>query len=97
MKTLEEIRTILHAHDGELRDRYKVQGLSVFGSYVRNEQTEQSDVDLLVEYSEPVSLFDVIDTELFIGDLLGIKVDLILKRSIHSEIREAVLKEAVPI
>jgi uncharacterized protein len=97
MKTLHEIQQILHDQMGELRNRYKVQSLSIFGSYVRNEQTERSDVDLLVEYWEPVSLFDVVDTELYLSDLLGMKVDLILKRSIHSEIREAVLREAVPV
>jgi predicted nucleotidyltransferase len=97
MKTFNEIQTILHAHMGELRKRYKVRSLSIFGSYARNEQTDRSDVDLLVEYGEAVSLFDVVDMEFYLSDLLGVKVDLILKRSIHSEIRDAVLREAVPV
>jgi predicted nucleotidyltransferase len=80
-----------------LHDRYRVHPLSIFGSYVRNEQTDNSDVDVLVEYSEPVSLFDVVDSELYLSDILGIKVDLVLKRCIHSEIRETVLKEAMPV
>jgi predicted nucleotidyltransferase len=97
VKKLSEIKSVLHAHADELRDRFKVKSLSVFGSYARNEQTERSDVDVLVEYIEPISLFWLVDTELYLDDLLGVKVDLIMKRSIRPEIREDVLREAVAV
>jgi hypothetical protein len=86
MKSLGELQQVLHACGDELRNRYKAKGLAVFGSYARGEQTENSDLNILVEYSEPVSLFHVVDTELFLTDALGVKVDLVLKRSAHSEI-----------
>jgi predicted nucleotidyltransferase len=97
VKTLAEVQQILRTRVPELRDRFKVKTIAVFGSYVRDEQTKDSDVDILVEYSVPVSLFDVVDTELFLGEILGAKVDLILKKSVHPEIREQVLREAVPV
>jgi predicted nucleotidyltransferase len=97
MRTLADIQQVLHARSAELRDRFKVKSLALFGSYARNEQTNDSDLDILVEYFAPVTLFDVVDTELFLGDVLGMKVDLILKKSVHPEIRESVLREAVPV
>jgi uncharacterized protein len=97
MKTLQEIESVLRSSWAELQERYGVDALYIFGSFVRNEQSEQSDVDLLVEYTRPVSLFDVIDTELYLSDLLGMRVDLVLKRSIRPEIRDSVLKEAVAV
>ncbi len=52
MKTLEEIKQWLVQHKSLLQEQYKVRELGVFGSYVRKEQTETSDVDVLVEFSE---------------------------------------------
>lgn len=97
MKTLAQIQMVLRAHSDVLRNKFKVKSLFVFGSYVRHEQTELSDVDLLVEYTEPISLFWLVDTELYLGDLLGVKVDLVMKRSVRPEIRESVLKEAIVV
>jgi len=97
MKTLSEIQALLHSHFAELKKRFNVSSLSIFGSYARNEQKANSDIDILVEYSESVSLFELVDTELYLSDLLGLKVDLLLKRSVHAQIRDSVLKEAIPI
>lgn len=97
MKTLTEIKTLLHAHAEELRRRFKVEKLFIYGSYARGEQTDRSDVDILVEYCEPVSLFDVVDTELYLTDVLGVKVDLVIKRSVHWAIRDKVEREAVAV
>lgn len=97
MRNLKEIQDILRENFHDFRQRFGVRSLSIFGSYVRNEQTEKSDVDILVEYDSPISLFELMDTELYLGDLLSTKVDLILKRSIRHEIRENVLREAVAV
>jgi predicted nucleotidyltransferase len=97
MKDLHFIIEIIRKNADVLRNRFKVKSLAVFGSYARNEQAEGSDIDMLVEYSEPVSLFFLVDTELFLGDILGAKVDLVMKRSIRPEIRQSVLQEAVSI
>jgi uncharacterized protein len=97
MKTLTEIQSLLRSHSADLRSKFKVKSLFIFGSYVRNEQTELSDVDVLIEYTEPISLFWLVDTELYLSDLLGIKVDLIMKHSVRPEIKASVLREAVVV
>jgi predicted nucleotidyltransferase len=95
MKTLREIKTLLKQHKDELRKRFKVKEIGVFGSFVREEQKRASDVDLLVEFEGPVSLLWVVRVENYLTDLLGVKVDLIPKEDIRSELKEIILAETV--
>jgi len=97
MKTLAEIRSILRAHAGELRERYGVYDLAVFGSVARGEAHEDSDIDILVSIDKPISLLDFVDAEYYVGDLLGAKVDLVPRRSVRPRLRERILGEAVSI
>ena len=53
MKTIDEIRNILEKHKQELKERFKVDEIGIFGSYVRSEQTKESDMDILVSFKEP--------------------------------------------
>jgi uncharacterized protein len=71
MRTLDEIRAELRAMLPELRARYPVAGLGVFGSYARGEQREGSDLDLLVDFDGPVGIFEFLDLEEGSGDGLG--------------------------
>ena len=84
MKTLSEIKEILRKHKKELKERYKVTSIAIFGSYARNEQKETSDIDILIDYYKPISLLKLIELENYLSDLLGVKVDLITKNSIHN-------------
>ena len=84
MKTLSEIKEILRKHKKELKERYKVKSIAIFGSYARGEQKETSDIDILIDYYEPISLLKLIELENYLSDLLGVKVDLITKNSIHN-------------
>ncbi|NPA62107.1 MAG: nucleotidyltransferase family protein, partial [Methanococci archaeon] len=68
----------------ELKEKYKVKSIAIFGSYARGEQKETSDIDILIDYYEPISLLKLIELENYLSDLLGIKVDLITKNSIHN-------------
>ncbi len=95
MKSLDEIRQILEDHKPLLRRRYKVREIGLFGSYVRGEQREQSDLDVLVEFDEPVSLLDLAALGVFLSDLLGIKVDVVPKRDLREELKQGVLEQAV--
>jgi len=81
MKTLDEIKSVLAQHKEELADKYKVSQIGVFGSYIRGEQGEKSDVDILVEFKEPIGLKF---TELaeFLESILGVKVDLVSKGAV---------------
>jgi predicted nucleotidyltransferase len=95
MKTLGEIRHWLIQHKSVLQERYKVSELGIFGSYVRQEQTETSDVDLLVEFSEIPSLLKFINLENYLSDNLGVRVDLVHKAGLKPRIGERILKEVV--
>lgn len=95
MKTLEEIKQWLVQHKFVLRERYQVRELGIFGSYVRQEQTETSDVDVLVEFSETPSLLKFINLENYLSDNLGVKVDLVHKTGLKPRIGERILAEVV--
>ncbi|WP_423792287.1 nucleotidyltransferase family protein [Methanocaldococcus indicus] len=84
MKTLKEIKEILRKHKKELKEKYKVKSIAIFGSYARGEQTETSDIDILIDYYEPISLLKLIELEDYLSELLGVKVDLVTKNSIHN-------------
>jgi predicted nucleotidyltransferase len=95
MKTLEEIRKVLASHRQELKDKYKVKNIGIFGSYVRGEHKAKSDLDVLVEYDNPVSLLQIVALENHLTALLGVKVDLVPRRNIRKELKESILKEMV--
>jgi uncharacterized protein len=95
MKTLEEIKQWLSQHKATLQQRYKVNELGVFGSYVRGEQTEASDIDVLVEFSEVPSLLKFVNLENYLSDNLGVKVDLVHKGGLKPRIGERILREVV--
>jgi predicted nucleotidyltransferase len=95
MKTLEEIRKTLASHKQELKDKYKVKNIGIFGSYVRGEHGAKSDLDVLVEYNNPVSLLQIVALENHLTALLGVKVDLVPRRNIRKELKKSILKETV--
>lgn len=97
MKTVEEIRTTIRQHQEVLAERYGVRVVGLFGSYVREEQRRRSDLDLLADILRPVSLLELVGAELYLSEVLGVKVDLIPKRAVREELRETIFKEAVAI
>jgi uncharacterized protein len=99
MKTFDEIRKTLSEHKSELREKYKIKEIGVFGSYVRGEQKRKSDVDILVEFEESssMSLLDFIGLENYLSDVLGVKVDLVEKQALKPRIGKRVLEEVVNV
>ena len=97
MKTLDEIRTIIWQHRDVLAEKYGVAVVGVFGSYVRGEQKRLSDIDLLVDILRPISLLEIVGAEIYLSEVLGSKVDLLPKRDVREELREAILAEAIAI
>ena len=80
-----------------LSERYSVEKLEVFGSYVRSEQKKDSDLDVLVTFKEEPSLLTFIAIENYLSDLLSIKVDLVMKDSLKPVIGKSILREAIPV
>jgi len=93
MEKVEEIKRVLAGHKRELRQRFKVKSIGVFGSFVRGEERKASDVDILVEFVEPVGFFEFIALEDYLSGLLGVRVDLVSKKALKPRIGERVLKE----
>jgi len=94
---LEEVFQTLRSHLPELRERYKVKSLGVFGSRLRGDQRTRSDLDVLVEFSEPPSFFEFLDLQDHLSDLSGIKVDLVMKSALKPTIGQQILSEVVPL
>jgi len=96
-KIVEEIKKILRTHKEELMEKYGVQGIGIFGSYVRGEQKEDSDIDILLEFKPDarISLLDFVELENYISDLLEVKVDLVEKSALKPRIGKHILKEVV--
>ena len=97
MKKLDEIEAILQKHKKELEQKFKVKEIGIFGSYVRGEAKETSDVDILVDFYEVPSLLKFIELEEYLEEILGVKVDLVMKSALKPRIAETVLKEVVYI
>ncbi|APH38571.1 nucleotidyltransferase family protein [Methanohalophilus halophilus] len=77
----------------QLKDQYNVKYIGLFGSYIRGEQTPESDLDILVEFSKTPTLLQFIDLENHLSDNLGIKVDLVMKDSLKPNIGKHILSE----
>jgi hypothetical protein len=97
MKNLNEISKKLVSLKRELHERYAVSKIEVFGSYARGEQLEKSDLDVLVEFDRTIDLLDLVGLEMFISEQLGVKADVVPKRSIRPELRDIILDEAIAI
>jgi uncharacterized protein len=94
MRTLEDIKAIINAERPRIEARYPLRLLSIFGSYARGEQTEESDVDILAERIGRMSLFDLVDAQLRLEWMLRTKVDLVLTTELHPMMKDNILFEA---
>ena len=97
MKTLEEIKQILKATKPLLQKQYRVTELGVFGSYTQGQQTQTSDVDILIDYEQAPTLFQLVELRDYLAGVMGMKVDVVTKNGLKPRIRERVLSEVVYI
>ena len=95
MKTIAEIMKMLESHRDDLREKYGVKEIGIFGSYVREEQKEISDVDILVEFERPLGLLSFVGLKNHLSDFLGVEVDLVMKRALKPRIGKRILEEVV--
>ncbi len=97
MEDLKSIKKILKDHKKELEENFYVKNIAIFGSYVKGTHTENSDLDILVEFNKPITLIQFIKLENYLSQLLGKKVDLVMKKSLKPYIKKKVLKEAIQL
>ena len=93
-KTREEILEAL-ASQRSLFDRYGVIAVSLFGSVARGDATEDSDIDLLVEFSQPIGLLQFVELKRLLEERLGRPVDLVTPKALKPQLRDRILKEAI--
>ena len=96
-RTLQHIIKVLKQYEPELRSKYGIKRIGVFGSLVRGEADRESDLDLLVEFDEDVEmeLLRFVEIERQLGELLGRKVDLVEKDVLKPFIGQHILREVV--
>jgi len=95
MKKADEIKSKLTQCKPELKSGFQVKAIGIFGSYIRNEQKKNSDLDILVEYEEEPSLFKFMELENYLKTILRVKVDLVMKNALKPQIGRHVLNEVV--
>lgn len=93
MKKIAELKKTLREHKEELQKNYKVKQIGLFGSYLRDKQKKGSDLDVLVEFIQPISLFKFIDLEPYLQRLLSVKVDLVSQKTLKPYLGQYILKE----
>jgi predicted nucleotidyltransferase len=93
LKNSEFFIEILRQHLPELREKYSVSYLGIFGSYIRGEQTKDSDLDVLIQFDKKPGLLKYIELENYLSDLLGVKVDLVMKSALKPNIGKQILNE----
>jgi len=80
-----------------LGEKYHVETIEIFGSYARGESSQKSDLDLLIVFSQPYSLWELLDVKEFLSKKLRLKVDLVPKDSIKPMLKEQITQEAIPV
>lgn len=99
VKNVEEAKAVLKEHKAEVVQRYRINEIGIFGSFVRGEQKKRSDVDILVEFDDKniPGLLKLSEMERYLQRLLKKKVDLVIKSGIRPELKKGILKEVVYI
>jgi predicted nucleotidyltransferase len=80
-----------------LKEKYGVDSIELFGSYVRAEQTKKSDLDILITFSKPYNLWELLDVKEFLTKKMRMNVDLVPKDSVKPMLKDQILQEATPI
>jgi len=93
----EDISTRLAQLKPKLEQEYPIIELGIFGSYARGEQQPDSDLDILVAFEQPVTLFDLVRLENELTEELGIEVDLVTKDSLKPRIETRVRDDLVTV
>lgn len=93
----EEILATLASLKPEMRATYQVDEIGLFGSTVRNEQTDSSDIDILVEFGAGADLFHFVGLALFLEERLQRKVDVVSKGALREELRDKILQEVAVV
>lgn len=91
-----EIANVLYQHD-DILNRYNVKAVFLFGSYARNEQKENSDIDFIMDFKEPISILEHVKLKDELEGIFGRHIDIVTRKALKSAISAQILKEAVAL
>lgn len=95
MKTKEEILQLLAQQKPWLLETYQIARLGIFGSYARGQQTETSDLDILVDYVHPPTLWKLVELKDYLSQLVALNVDLVTINGLKPRLRDQILSEVI--
>lgn len=95
MKSLKDIKKLLKEHQAELKEKYNVKELGVFGSCAKDSMSPTSDIDIVVDFYELPDLFSFLEMEGYLEKILQEKIDLIERTAIRPQLKDMILKEVV--
>ena len=96
MTQFKEIRYILAEHRQDIRQRFSVREIGIFGSFVRGEHKKTSDIDILVTFLPGRKNFDnYMGLKLYLEDLLRHKIDLVIKETLRKELKPRIMPQVV--
>lgn len=91
-----DILSTLKFHDDTIKSRFSVKKIGVFGSFVRGEELENSDIDILVEFEKGKKTFDnYMELKFYLEDIFDRKIDLVTISSIKPQLKNNILDETV--
>ncbi len=94
-KELQKDLHIINEHRRMLGEKYHVAQIGIFGSVAKGISRASSDIDIIVQFSKPIGMFQFLELEEYLGGMLGKKVDLVTKQSLKPLIREEILNTVV--
>ena len=86
---------LLDKNEKQLRAKFPIRRIGIFGSVAKGTALPSSDIDILVEFEHPVDIFEFLDLKEHLEQLLGRKVDLVTQNALKPQLRERILKEVV--
>jgi predicted nucleotidyltransferase len=94
---MDDIKLLIKEHRGEIRQLFKAEVIGIFGSYARGEEKTGSDVDVLVNFDDGATLFDLAGLGDYLESMFGLPVDVVSMRALHPLMKSEVLKEMVSL
>jgi len=93
----DHIRVVLQSHKDELNERFHVESLSIFGSVSRNTARPDSDIDILVRYSNTPGIFDFLRLKQYLEAIVGRPVDLVTEGALKKQLKNRIMQEAIRV
>jgi len=91
----EKLISIMRQLDNIVEKSFHAKIIGIFGSYARNEQTDKSDLDVLVRFMDGATMFDLVSLGDFLEEKLGVKIDIVSERALRKELEKSILQEVV--